>query len=725
MTSHFGDVSSELPNVVSNSYSNGTYKALNNNKNPKSYSNTFTSSTKGSKNSNVPNARKFATQYTKEGPDLIVDIDYEFGNSSNNENEDNNVEKSFGIKGKFGIKDLAAHMVSDIPSITNPKELYFGVSGEVFADITPYGKITSSYEMEADKKDTWFATIEGISEKRFPLVAFQFKGTTPIIISNQTFKNADKQVIPALYLVIYADWKGEITLELSGGFEYSNSFNSGLRLIDNGEFCYKFEDYPYFKANGDEDKDGPNWHIDLDLDADTELTILGSSLLVYVGGVNICELSAARLGVEAQCETHIKASSKEGLKILDSEESEFYIRGFLKFVEIKAKLKADGKGILSKLSVDLDFEYALFDVTLFEKGHKPEKFKPKMPVSTMKPPGEFESIITLVSDVSGSMGDRIATNQTKLEASKEAANTIVDITENWSEKYEGNYGMGIVQFESGAEVLAVPHIDYRFLKECIDSMNCGGGTSIYRGLETGVSQLSSAKALSKVIILMTDGQDSNHSDALEQAEKAAEANIKIFTIGFGEDVDEEILKKIAEVTGGEYRYASTDNIVGIMGSFIFAQQSANSSVLIEYEGAVSEGETSSQMSFDVTSSRGDLIATTVWPGSFLDTIVMDPNGRVVDENYPGATIDESKIPSTLTVSNPLRGKWSVKIKGVETSFDKEPFYTVVSFKEIKTMNKRQEISFFENLAAHSVPIGVYISLISLLLLLCINKKKKS
>jgi len=727
VSAHFGDASSEIKNATKTSYTSSVSADLTGNSSVKANAGavkTVSTSKTAAKSSPMT---KTATDYSSRDADLIVNIDYDFSKNAadKDSSSDEAIDKEFGIKGSFGIKDLTAHMVSDIPSITDPKELYFGVSGELFADIDLYGKVSASAEMEAEKRDTMFATLEGIRNKRFPIAVFQFNGTTPVYITNAAFKNQREQIIPALYLVLYADWEGKISLELNGGFEYTNTFNSGLRLINDGEFCFQFEEYPYYDHSGSGSKDGMDWNVDLGLEADTELTLFGSSLLVYVGGVNLCELSVGRLGIEAACKIHLKAGTKEGLKILDSDDTEFYIRGFLKFIEAKVKLKADGKGILSKLSVDVDFEFALLDITLFEKGLRPDKYKPAIPVSTKKAPNEFESIITLVSDVSGSMNSGMATGETKLEAAKEAAKTIVDLTENWALQYEGNYGIGVIQFASNAKTISIPHIDYSYLRECIESMGDGGGTSIYSGIDLGVSQLVNAKATSKVMILMTDGQDSNDSATLASAKKAAEANIKIYTIGFGEGVNENILKQIAETTGGEYRYASTDNIVGIMGGFIFAQQSANSKVVAEYEGAVSEGETSAETDFVIDSMDGDLVATTVWPGSFLDTIITDPNGRVVDEKYPNATIDESRIPSMITVKKPIKGKWSVKVKGIETSYDKEPFYTVVSFKEIENTEKIKPLSSAENAAAHCVPIGICVSLTCLLLLICINKKKKS
>lgn len=664
-----------------------------------------------------------ASQYSTKGGDLIVEIDYDFNKNKKDDkkDEDSAIDKSFGIKGSFGIRDLTAHMVCDMPTVASFEELYFGVSGETFVNINVYGKIEAKAEMEANKKDLLLFSVEGLNEKRFPIAVFQFKGTTPVYITNKAFDAGKESLLPSLYIILYADWEGKISLELSGGFDYKESFNNGVRIFKNGEPCLSFENYPYTSAYSAEAEDGFNWYVDLTLEANTDLTLFGGSLVFYVAGVNLAEISVARIGIEAECKISLKASTQDGLELPDGSNTDLYVRGYLKLIEAKVKLKAEGKSFLKKLSIDVNFEFALIDITLFEVGNKPEKYRPKVPVSSMIPPTEFDSVISLVFDVSGSMSSSISTGESKLDAAKQAAEVIVSTTQSTSKNNSGVYGIGIVQFESSATTVSVPHIDYKYLKDCIETLNDSGGTNIASGINMGVSQLGTVKSSNKVIILMTDGQDS--SDSLKAAEEAKANKIKIYTIGFGNDVNESILKQIAEKTGGEYKYANTDNIVGIMGTFMYAQQATNSDVIKEIEGAVSEGETSKESKFEVKESSGDLTVSTVWPGSFLDTILVDPNGRVVDEKYPNAYTDESQIPSIITVKNPIEGKWSVKVKGVECSYEKEPFYTIVSFDEAEETMLNSRMSDMENIAAYCIPIGLIVSITSIMLLICLKEKK--
>ena len=108
------------------------------------------------------------------------------------------------------------------------------------------------------------------------------------------------------------------------------------------------------------------------------------------------------------------------------------------------------------------------------------------------------------------------------------------------------------------------------------------GTAIGMGLATAVNRLKESKAISKVIILLTDGvNNSGFIEPQTAADLAVEYDIKTYTIGLGTngnaltpiaykrdgsfqygmrqvEIDEKLLQDIAEVTGGKY-FRATDN----------------------------------------------------------------------------------------------------------------------------------------------------------------------
>ncbi len=108
------------------------------------------------------------------------------------------------------------------------------------------------------------------------------------------------------------------------------------------------------------------------------------------------------------------------------------------------------------------------------------------------------------------------------------------------------------------------------------------GTAIGMGLATSVNRLKESKAISKIIILLTDGvNNSGFIEPQTAADLAIEYGIKTYTIGLGTngnalspiaynadgsfrygmrqvEIDEDLLKDIAKATGGQY-FRATDN----------------------------------------------------------------------------------------------------------------------------------------------------------------------
>ncbi|MBS7301996.1 MAG: VWA domain-containing protein [Bacteroidales bacterium] len=106
------------------------------------------------------------------------------------------------------------------------------------------------------------------------------------------------------------------------------------------------------------------------------------------------------------------------------------------------------------------------------------------------------------------------------------------------------------------------------------------GTAIGNGLATAVARMSGSDAPSRVVILLTDGVNNRGEVApLTAAQIAKTYGIRVYTIGVGAngmapypvvtpwgieerkiqvEIDEELLKGIAETTGGRY-FRATDN----------------------------------------------------------------------------------------------------------------------------------------------------------------------
>jgi Ca-activated chloride channel family protein len=142
-----------------------------------------------------------------------------------------------------------------------------------------------------------------------------------------------------------------------------------------------------------------------------------------------------------------------------------------------------------------------------------------------------------------------------------------------------NDRIGLVVFAARAFIAAPLTLDHDYLQENLDRLGIGtinaDQTAIGDALVTALNQLRDLKAKSKIIILMTDGQNnSGQIDPITAAKAAQALGVKVYTIGIGErgtapmpvfmngqkvgyqnvpvDVDEDTLQKIAQLTGGKY-----------------------------------------------------------------------------------------------------------------------------------------------------------------------------
>ena len=181
--------------------------------------------------------------------------------------------------------------------------------------------------------------------------------------------------------------------------------------------------------------------------------------------------------------------------------------------------------------------------------------------------------IMLALDISSSMLARDFTPD-RLEASKEVAMKFIS--------GRTNDRLGLVVFAGESFTQCPLTTDHAVLMNLFNDIKSGmidDGTAIGEGLAIAIQRLKDSKAKSKVIILLTDGENNRGAiDPLTAAEIAATFNVKVYTIGVGTigmapypvntpfglkyqnmkvNIDEEVLTEIAKLTGGKY-YRATD-----------------------------------------------------------------------------------------------------------------------------------------------------------------------
>ena len=182
--------------------------------------------------------------------------------------------------------------------------------------------------------------------------------------------------------------------------------------------------------------------------------------------------------------------------------------------------------------------------------------------------------IMLVMDVSTSMlTEDLKPN--RIEAAKNVAASFIN--------GRPHDNIGLVVFSGESFTQCPLTADHAVLLNLFKDIHCGmieDGTAIGLGLANAVSRIKDSQALSRVIILLTDGMNNRGEIApVTAAEIAKTFGLRVYTIGVGSrgeapypfqtpfgiqyrnvpsDIDEDALKQIASTTGGQY-FRATDN----------------------------------------------------------------------------------------------------------------------------------------------------------------------
>jgi len=190
--------------------------------------------------------------------------------------------------------------------------------------------------------------------------------------------------------------------------------------------------------------------------------------------------------------------------------------------------------------------------------------------------------IVIAIDLSGSMeSEDFVVNKQRVNRLFIAKDTVKQFVAK-----RPNDRIGLVAFAARAYIAAPLTLDHDFLLsnlERLDLHTIEDGTAIGSALSAAVNRLRDLKSKSKIVVLMTDGQNNaGKIPPLTAAEAAKALSVKVYTIGVGirgnapfprmnpftgrkeyvpmpVDIDEDTLKAIADKTGGKYYRADSSD----------------------------------------------------------------------------------------------------------------------------------------------------------------------
>lgn len=187
-----------------------------------------------------------------------------------------------------------------------------------------------------------------------------------------------------------------------------------------------------------------------------------------------------------------------------------------------------------------------------------------------------EGIVIITLDISASMW-ATDLSPSRMEAAKQAAQIFVD-------QMPPKMRIGVVSFSETSYLNQVPTTNRDLVKTAIARLNPRSGTAIGNGLLTSldavygamggeVPTVSTGDHAPAIIILLSDGENTDGPEPLEIVSQAVQRGIRVYTIGVGSPqstelhfgassiqakLDENTLRELAKVTDAKYYNASTE-----------------------------------------------------------------------------------------------------------------------------------------------------------------------
>lgn len=263
--------------------------------------------------------------------------------------------------------------------------------------------------------------------------------------------------------------------------------------------------------------------------------------------------------------------------------------------------------------------------------------------------------LALIIDSSGSMGSNDPDDKRKTGASLliEAA-------------IDGDR-MTVVDFDSDAVVLGplaeLPGATDDLLA-AVALINSSGYTDIGDGLEAAFDQLVGSDSENpKAAILLTDGKQTS-GPYLDEHLYWAARGWPVYTIGLSDNADADLLREIADATGGSFEYL--DNADALTGTYLrIRSQLVGSDAALDTTVSVDPGSTTTVQAA-VESGLLQMSWLSYWSGSTVDMTITSPSG----DTYTCASgtrveCTQGAIYELITIELPEPGTWLIDLYGTD------------------------------------------------------------
>jgi uncharacterized protein YegL len=273
---------------------------------------------------------------------------------------------------------------------------------------------------------------------------------------------------------------------------------------------------------------------------------------------------------------------------------------------------------------------------------------------------EPETRLVLCLDRSGSMDSP----PWKMEYAKLGAQLFVDLTEEGDKIGVVSFGSDVCADFPLTEVLGDETKDAA--KGAIEGIFADGPTPMGDGLREALNQIISPgdTACQQAIVLLSNGyENAGTEDPLCVTPDIKGEMVRVFTVGIGDDVDEELLQTIASETNGQYfRIREPWDLPAIFS--LLSMEVKDGGLILKEDSLIAQGEAIQRWVRMSDTDDGAAFELT-WEGSDLDLILYRPDGSKVNPSDPGIEFVSTPNYEFYRVASPDTGVWELLIEGVE------------------------------------------------------------
>lgn len=329
-------------------------------------------------------------------------------------------------------------------------------------------------------------------------------------------------------------------------------------------------------------------------------------------------------------------------------------------------------------------------------------------------------------DRSGSMGGDPGTDPAKIQNAKLGAQKAVENAEIRVSPVAGD-NVGFVSYSTTASIDApltemVGSTSKNTLKATINGIVSSGSTAIGDGLRKCLDSLTAVNGATpqageqEVIFLLSDGLQ-NQGENPEGAVLTSLKNrgVKINAFALGSDADRDLMRRLADATGGRYEFISNPSQLDKIYAEIYtaAREGQSSATL---NGTVSASMQEREVVVDAFGNL-DITFNLFWDSGDLDLNLVKPDGTVIDHAFaqsdPSIEFIESAASEFMRVHNPTPGIWKVRVIPVNVTGTQSYSVQVASIGEVNMalnlVSQKSSYAYPEPLlisASFSGPFGV-------------------